>query len=611
MDCCYSGAFAGELLAKGDTTVGTNERLGGKGRIVITASDAMQYAFEGDHIDGKGTPSVFTNILVDGLQTGKADIDGDGHVTIDELYDYVYNQITQKTPHQKPEKSAIGVQGEIIIARNPHPREIPLPTEILQAIESPLSSVRVAIIDELSGWLMSGNKGKVLSAQKALERLKHDDSRRVSTKALQILSSYTQSQSSVEAKDTVEQSTPVAVVYTTDAPSPGEKKSEYANSQETQTEQQGQDNQENSIEEAVVPQPGSNRVDTSTRINKKKSRLIWLLPSIMMPFVIGGVIATIFWPRNNLPIVVVSPGNEETYKAKETPVYTQAKQDLVRIPGGYFNMGSSEGEDDEKTVHQVYVNDFYMGKYEVTKEEFEEFHTANNYITDAEKSGGSYIWDGKNWVQKKDINWSNSNFEQTNKHPVVCISWNDAIEYCNWRSKKEGLTPVYTIKGNVVSADFNARGYRLPTEAEWEYAARSGEKGYKYSWGNGTPDGKQGGNIADEAGKRINGWAEEGIWKGYDDGYAYTAPVGSFEPNEFGLCDMTGNVWEWCWDWYDKDYYKNSPKRNPQGPSSGISRVVRGGSWDTEPKDVRAADRSLGTPDNSDNLIGFRLSRTF
>lgn len=152
----------------------------------------------------------------------------------------------------------------------------------------------------------------------------------------------------------------------------------------------------------------------------------------------------------------------------------------------------------------------------------------------------------------------------------------------------------------------------MPTEAEWEYAARCGEKGYKYSWGDGGPQGKRGGNIADESLQRAYKSGLE-IWRGYDDGYVYTAPVGSFEPNEFGLYDMTGNVLEWCWDWYGKDYYKNSPKRNPQGPSRGDydSRVVRGGAWSSLPKYVRAADRSIVTPDYSNSYSGFRLSRTF
>ncbi len=282
-------------------------------------------------------------------------------------------------------------------------------------------------------------------------------------------------------------------------------------------------------------------------------------------------------------------------------------QDMVLIGGGWFEMGSNKGDEDEKPVHPVYVNDFSMGKYEVTRGEFLEFVGETEYRTDAEKGGGAIVFDGSEWPNKSDANWLSPYFKQSNKHPVVCVSWNDAISYCNWRSKKEGLTLVYTISKNSVSADFNANGYRLPTEAEREYAARCGEKAYEYSWGDGYPIRKRSGNIADETLKRkFPNWT---IWGGYDDGYVFTAPVDSYDPNEFGLYDMSGNVWEWCWDWYGKDYYKSSPNRNPTGPTSGTSRVIRGGSWNNWPSDVRAANRNDSPPGNSSSSVGFRLSR--
>jgi formylglycine-generating enzyme required for sulfatase activity len=173
---------------------------------------------------------------------------------------------------------------------------------------------------------------------------------------------------------------------------------------------------------------------------------------------------------------------------------------------------------------------------------------------------------------------------QDDNHPVVCISWNDAQAFKEWLSRSSG------------------KSYRLPTEAEWEYAARSGGKSYKYSWGNGAPSG----NIADKSLKRR--FSDLAIWDGYDDGYVYTAPVGRFQANNLGLYDMTGNVWEWCQDWYGEKYYSESPKDNPQGPNSGTYRVLRGGSWCYFPRLVRAAYRFWGGPGSRDFTSGFRLA---
>jgi len=211
--------------------------------------------------------------------------------------------------------------------------------------------------------------------------------------------------------------------------------------------------------------------------------------------------------------------------------------DFVLVKGGSFKMGDTfgDGEDDEKPVHTVTVSDFYMGKTEVTVGQFRKFVSAAGYRTEAEKDGWSWIWTGSDWEKKDGINWKKPGFSQTDSHPVVCVSWNDALAFCKWA------------------------GCRLPTEADWEYAARGGIKGmnYKYS----------GSNDLEEV-----GWYSKNSGK-------KTHPVGQKKANELGLYDMSGNVWEWCSDWYEKDYYQNSPRNNPKGPDSGKYRVLRGGSW--------------------------------
>lgn len=275
---------------------------------------------------------------------------------------------------------------------------------------------------------------------------------------------------------------------------------------------------------------------------------------------------------------------------------------MVLIPAGEFMMGSTNGSGDEKPVHKVYVDAFYIDKYEITKDVFERFVEEIGYETTAEKKGGSYTWQEGSWVKTSGANWKKPDFNQTKYHPVIYVSWQDAIKYCNWRSRKEGLEPCYNE--STGECDFTRNGYRLPTEAEWEKAAR-GTDARKYPWGNREPDGRQC-NFAD---KNINySWSDKNV----DDGYEYTSPAGNYESGKspYGVYDMAGNVWEWCNDWYDEDYYKNSPYKNSKGPGSGVLRVLRGGSWCGDADNLRAAVRGRYTPDGTSSVSGFRCART-
>jgi hypothetical protein len=194
LDCCHSGAFARGTKGSPGLSVGTAAAFQGTGygRVVLTASDSTQYAWEGDQVIGQAENSVFTHYLIQGLKTGKADTDADGRITLDELYDYVYEQVVNKTPKQTPGKWAYKQQGEIVIANNPRPVVKPaeLPVELLHAIENPLPTVREGVVRELDRLLHGNHKGLALSAYLALERLKDDDSRRVSVAATAILKIY-------------------------------------------------------------------------------------------------------------------------------------------------------------------------------------------------------------------------------------------------------------------------------------------------------------------------------------------------------------------------------------------------------------------------------------
>ncbi|MDI9529909.1 MAG: formylglycine-generating enzyme family protein [Candidatus Cloacimonadota bacterium] len=231
----------------------------------------------------------------------------------------------------------------------------------------------------------------------------------------------------------------------------------------------------------------------------------------------------------------------------------------VYVEGGSFMMGSIHGSKDEKPVHQVTVSPFWIGKYEVTQAE---------------------------WKEVMDSNPSNWKGDQL---PVEQVSWYDAVDYCNKRSIKEGLTPCYSGSGKSITCDWTANGYRLPTEAEWEFAARGGvkSKGYIYSGSN-----------------SINSVA----WY-WDNARKRTHEVGTKDANELGIYDMSGNVYEWCWDWYAKSYYAKSPGLDPRGAGKGSYRGLRGGSWNNFDYYCRVAYRFNNNPDDRYYNIGFRVSR--
>lgn len=293
---------------------------------------------------------------------------------------------------------------------------------------------------------------------------------------------------------------------------------------------------------------------------------------------------------------------------------------LVLVPAGKFMMGSDEAPEtlardypqygrerfllisDEAPVHKVRITKpFYLGQHEVTVAEFRRFVLASGYTPEAEADGsGGYGYD-RNYNPDKSArgdafdgrntkySWRNPGFRQGDDHPVVNITWNDAVAMCQWLSTQEGKT------------------YRLPTEAEWEYAARAGTR-TRYHSGNDPQSLLRVANTFDiDAGKNWPRWNTYAL-AGHD-GFEFTAPVGSFAPNALGLYDMHGNVWEWVADWYDENYYAASPLDNPPGPPSGKVRVRRGGSWHTWSFYVRSSYRNWNSPETRYTLVGMRLLR--
>ena len=298
--------------------------------------------------------------------------------------------------------------------------------------------------------------------------------------------------------------------------------------------------------------------------------------------------ALIFAACGSKPPAVVQPEVIEEPEVKPPP---PPLLEMVLVPEGSFKMGSAKGTansyDIERPVHDVTLNAFYMGKYEVTQSQYFEVtgNRPSNFKTNGEDAANP---DG--WM----------------KLPVEMVSWYEALVFCNLLSIKEGYAPVYRVNGSTGPADWGevparnnsvwnstemvsgANGYRLPTEAEWEYAARGGD---------GSPDGftYAGSNTANDV-----------SWY-YDNSGYKVHEIGKKAPNSLGLYDLSGNVMEWCWDWLGD--YKAEAQHNPAGPSSGTYRIIRGGGWSVSVQNGRVAYRHNNNPSYKGVNLGLRVVR--
>ncbi len=298
---------------------------------------------------------------------------------------------------------------------------------------------------------------------------------------------------------------------------------------------------------------------------------------------------------------------------------------MAIIPGGVFEMGMAGLNADEAPVHTVKLTPLLLDRYEVTNRQFAAFVEATSYVTQAERDGYAwgYLKGASDFQAVAGASWRHpegpdSNIEDRMDHPVVCVSWKDATAYAKWAGK------------------------RLPTEAEWEYAARAGKAQHFKAAFNAicspeanehheqstmktvhdlSPSSKDHRLVSNDhavAGAASYNFVEANFWQGtwpvdnqLLDGFYYTAPVGRFTPNDFGLYDMLGNVWEWTADWYAADYYQHSSAKNPPGPESGENRVARGGSWFCSPNYCGAYNtsfRGASPPTHTFNNVGFRCA---
>jgi len=247
-------------------------------------------------------------------------------------------------------------------------------------------------------------------------------------------------------------------------------------------------------------------------------------------------------------------GMESQAKTAMKKVLTKSGVEMIQTPGGWFTMGDKKGDIDE-IPHKIYVNSFCIDRYLVTQEEYE-------------KVMGENIarWKGK-------------------RNPVEQVRWSDAVNYCNTRSSQEGLQPCYDTE--TWECNFDVKGYRLPTEAEWEYVCRAGTES-RYTFG-------------DNPNKlKIYAWLKENSG-------GRPRSVGQKLPNPWGIFDLYGNVWEWCNDFYKVDYYQESPEKNPKGPKFGDNKVLRGGSWDSDANQCRSSYRYNEVPGYTDICFGYDI----
>jgi sulfatase modifying factor 1 len=275
---------------------------------------------------------------------------------------------------------------------------------------------------------------------------------------------------------------------------------------------------------------------------------------------------------------------------------TQVPSGMALIPAGSFVMGATtnvghESYVGEKPQHLVLASAFFMDKHEVTKVKWDLVYA---------------------WATNNGYAFANAGMGLATNYPIRMVNWYDVIKWCNARSQMEGLTPCYTVTGMTYrtdtitpDCDFRASGYRLPTEAEWERAARGGASYCRFPWGDTIQHARA--NYYSSSSYAY----DTSPTRNYHPDYAANgaAPVGSFAPNGYGLYDMAGNSSEWCWDFYDSAYYSSSPGLDPTGPITGPNRVLRGGSWALNASCARCCYRGYNEPGGTDVSYGFRCVR--
>ena len=591
LDCCNSGAFAhGSKSASGvgkSMGIATAFEGDGYGRVVLTATDATQFAWEGDKVIGKTQNSVFTHFLIEGLR-GEADRNGDGRIHVDELYDYAYEQVVRRTPKQTPGKWSYRQQGDLVLRENLKVRDVkpaPLPSDLLELLSHPNSGVRRAGIQDLISLLDGKHLGLARAAQEKLREIaENDDSltlRRSASDTLDTRGFGIEPPTSVHIPQEKKEEVFVMPPHVTPSRAPVEQ-----SVSEVEAGIPTRDLREEGKREAEKPVVIRNPATTYKPDHSKLSlRLIGGIAGGLV------VITLCIWGSASLlsKFPMFAPKPTDVAQLTKTPTPTQlfvssietsipatptlgigstmTSKDgmtLLYVPPGEFTMGSDSGEFiNEKPAHSVTLDAFWIDQTEVTMRMY--YLCVQAGACKEPTSRGTII----------DYYGIRPEFDN---YPVIDVDWSMAKTYCEWVDR------------------------RLPTEAEWEKAAR-GPDARTYPWGN-----TFNGSFANSCDKSCA--ADQGKDESFDDGFAMAAPVGSYPPGAsvYGALDMSGNVLEWVADWYDEVYYFGSPASNPLGPDSGQDRVQRSGSWLGDGYFILSTRRFSDNPSRASAAVGFRCA---
>ncbi len=530
LDCCYSGAIAKGLTAKDEGQIDIIAELGGKGRAILTSSTSVQSSFQQE-----GTLSIYTQYLVEGIETGAADINNDGRISVDELHQYTSNKVRQASPAMTPQFYPVQEGFKIYLARSqkddPKLKYRKAVQEIAQENQGNIDPILDRpYLDELSRSLE-------ISAEEA---------KNIET---EVLEPFLQRQRKLMRYEEVLLETLKNNGVITDK---ARLKLERL--------QKVLELRDKDIEEIEKPILDAKEAEPKEEVSKSVSQLV-VIPSLQdFPF---------------QAITVNDKGQEIKRESGQAQYFKEdlgndVSLDMVKIPGGSFMMGTEDEEIErlvkkfnwdafrkEKPQHQVIVKPFYMGKYLVTQKQWKAIASLPKV--------------------NHDLNLDPSRFKGDDL-PVEKVSWHDAVEFCQRLSLHTG------------------KEYRLPSEAEWEYTCRSGTTTPFYFGETIT------GELANYHANNIYANEPKGEYRGK------TTPVGSFPPNAFGLCDMHGNVWEWCEDdWHNS--YEGAPTDGRAWISENSNtKVMRGGSWASDPDLCRSAFRLIDIPVNRVNYDGFRVA---